>query len=159
MKFLRKHKWISILPVVGFMVIIFLFSAQNSTQSSELSRGAGNQVFRAIVKFLGVPEEEREAYVEAMQFPIRKGAHMAEYAVLGFLVGFSLFVYEIRGGKWYTLAQGITSFYAATDEVHQYFVPGRSCQLSDVLVDSIGGLFGICLLYLFLRKSRKRQTP
>ena len=38
-------------------------------------------------------------------------------------------------------------FYAATDEVHQYFVPGRSARLFDVGLDTIGVLTGI---YIYL---------
>ena len=34
--------------------------------------------------------------------------------------------------------------YAATDEFHQWFVPGRSCEVRDVCVDGTGALIG-CL--------------
>ena len=36
--------------------------------------------------------------------------------------------------------------YAITDEVHQYFVPGRSCEFKDVCIDGSGVLFGIVLV-------------
>ena len=38
------------------------------------------------------------------------------------------------------------ALYAATDEVHQLFVPGRSGQVSDVLLDSAGAIAGLALL-------------
>ena len=40
----------------------------------------------------------------------------------------------------------ITTAYAATDEMHQLFVPGRSGQVSDVLLDSAGAIAGLALL-------------
>ncbi len=43
------------------------------------------------------------------------------------------------------------AFYATTDEIHQYFVPGRSARLFDVGIDTLGVLTGI-LIYLVLRK-------
>ena len=42
-------------------------------------------------------------------------------------------------------------FYASTDELHQYFVPGRSARLFDVGIDTLGVLTGI-LAYLVIRK-------
>jgi VanZ family protein len=41
----------------------------------------------------------------------------------------------------------LASFYGITDEVHQYFVPGRSADIADWYSDSIGAaiaLFGCC---------------
>ena len=35
---------------------------------------------------------------------------------------------------------------AACDEWHQYFVPGRSCEMRDVALDVLGALAGILLL-------------
>ena len=37
----------------------------------------------------------------------------------------------------------IAALYAASDEIHQLFVPGRSGQLSDVILDSAGALAGV----------------
>lgn len=57
-------------------------------------------------------------------------------------------------------AEIFCAFYACTDELHQYFVPGRSCRFFDVCVDSTGAfcgglLFGALLLWRNAR--RKRQ--
>lgn len=52
--------------------------------------------------------------------------------------------------------------YAALDEIHQLFVEGRSGQVTDVLIDSIGIFLGICFVLIiykivqkFLIKERK----
>ena len=47
--------------------------------------------------------------------------------------------------------------YAATDEFHQLFVPGRSGQLKDVLIDTAGGALGLGLLALILYLKRRRK--
>ncbi len=44
-------------------------------------------------------------------------------------------------------------FYAITDEIHQLFVPGRTCAFSDVLINSAGILFA-CLIYGLLRHDK-----
>jgi VanZ family protein len=69
--------------------------------------------------------------------------HVAEYTILGGLlyVGFSSL-----GGKTkersFALAVLAASLYGATDEIHQYFVPNRYCDIKDFLADSAGGFIG-----------------
>ena len=36
--------------------------------------------------------------------------------------------------------------YAISDEIHQYFVPGRSAEIRDVLIDVLGANIGILLI-------------
>jgi hypothetical protein len=66
---------------------------------------------------------------------LRKGAHLAEYAILGALLLRAL------GRTGPALAFGIT--YAATDELHQSFVRGRHASPLDVVVDTFGVALGI----------------
>jgi VanZ family protein len=52
----------------------------------------------------------------------------------------------------------ISLIYAASDEFHQLFVPGRACTLSDFLTDSAGVLFSILLiLSLTINKTKKNK--
>ncbi len=74
---------------------------------------------------------------------LRKGAHLTEYAVLGGLL------YRALGREPLALAVGIA--YAATDELHQYFVRGRHASPVDVAIDAVGVAAGM-LLWLRLRE-------
>jgi VanZ family protein len=74
---------------------------------------------------------------------LRKGAHVTEYAVLGALL------YRALGREPLALAVGIA--YAATDELHQYFVRGRHASPVDVAIDAVGVALGM-LLWLRLRE-------
>ena len=74
---------------------------------------------------------------------LRKGAHLTEYAVLGGLL------YRALGREALALAVGIA--YAATDELHQYFVRGRHASTVDVAIDAVGIAVGM-LLWLRLRE-------
>jgi VanZ family protein len=52
------------------------------------------------------------------------------------------------------------SLYGATDEWHQYFVPGRRSDVWDWLADTLGAGFAIWLLYQFYdRKPLKISVP
>jgi VanZ family protein len=69
---------------------------------------------------------------------LRKGAHVAEYAVLG---GLLLRAVGSPGGA---MALGV--LYAVSDEVHQHFVAGRVGHAPDILFDAAGLLAGIVLV-------------
>jgi VanZ family protein len=68
---------------------------------------------------------------------LRKIAHAAEFAVLGFLL------VRATGAEWASLALGIA--YAISDEAHQHFVPGRLGSPLDVAIDAVGVAVGVLL--------------
>ena len=47
----------------------------------------------------------------------------------------------------------IGTAYAVTDEIHQHFVPGRSCELRDICIDSAGVLCGVLITLLLHRRT------
>ncbi len=74
---------------------------------------------------------------------LRKLAHAAEFAVLG-----ALLLRALRAERP-ALALGIA--YAASDELHQHFVPGRLGSPYDVLIDGVGVALGVALWRRFGR--------
>ena len=111
-------------------------------------------------------EEQMREIANTIEYFVRKGAHMTEFAILSVLLFLWLGLWEmtlLRRGMTAFLA---TAFYAASDEFHQLFVPGRSGRVSDVLIDSSGALLGVIVFILFCkliqivrrRRSRKRQA-
>ena len=63
-----------------------------------------------------------------------------------------------QSGKKVILITVVICFlYALSDEIHQYFVPGRACRILDVLIDTSGSLF-FCLVYLFVKKIFKNKS-
>ena len=52
------------------------------------------------------------------------------------------------------LAIIICILYATSDELHQLFVMGRSCELRDVFIDSLGSVSGI-IIYNLIEKNKK----
>ena len=77
----------------------------------------------------------------ALHYLIRKSGHVTEYFVLSLLV-----LRGLRAGRkemhlgWAAEAVAIVAIYAALDEFHQSFVPGRTPAVSDVLLDTAGGI-------------------
>jgi VanZ family protein len=103
---------------------------------------------------LWIKPNATEEEFELVHFLIRKLAHLSEYAVLGLLT-----LRAIKRSspsishRWSWRAAGIAliiaAAYAATDEWHQSFIPGRTAALGDVLIDSTGALLGLILAFLW----------
>lgn len=137
MKHIKKS--IPWLLVIIWMGLIFCFSHQPASQSSHLSSG----ISQTLVTILGkiIPAMADEA--DWMHYIIRKAAHLFVYMVLGFLVSHALANSGVKGWRRFGLAMVICFLYAVSDEVHQVFIPGRSGQIGDVVIDSVGALLAL----------------
>lgn len=123
---------LSALIAVVWAVVIFCFSSQTGDESSGLS----SQVLTTLCNlFRYSPSED---VLDILTFAIRKAAHMTEFGLLGLLVLNALY----RGfGSFkgiYALSFAAASIYAASDEIHQLFISGRSGQFTDWIIDSAG---------------------
>ncbi len=140
---------------VFWMIIIFTFSARNAEQSAGDSTSVGILFGRLFVPgFAQMDKQAQMDFAEKVDHPVRKTAHATEYAVLGFLIAGS---YADRKKKWIELLLvpfAIGALYAVSDEIHQMFVPGRSCQVTDMLIDSCGVLAGTLAGMLIFVRSR-----
>ncbi len=128
------------LPVVIWMGVIF-FASTDLLSSNRTSR-----IIRPLLKWLK-PDLSEEALGKA-QFVIRKCAHVVEYAVLAVLIWRARRV-TLRPGQpgWDVREAALTAtwccVYAATDELHQYFVASRFGTLEDVALDTLGACAGL----------------
>lgn len=52
----------------------------------------------------------------------------------------------------------LSFLYACTDELHQIFVPGRSAQFRDILIDTLGASFGATITHLIIKLFTKIKT-
>jgi hypothetical protein len=76
-------------------------------------------------------------------FITKKGGHMLGYALLA-AAYYHAFNNGKRSPRWrFVLALCITALYAASDEWHQTFTPGRNGTPLDVAIDITGGILGI----------------
>ncbi|NLM11624.1 MAG: VanZ family protein [Clostridiaceae bacterium] len=138
------HRLISWLAVVIWMAVIFNLSGQIAEQSNQLSTGVTEVVIKAVEQV--APKAEIDT--RSLNHIIRKNAHFFSYLVLG-LLAMNAFR---RCGNTVKLSLVLSSFlcviYAVSDEIHQSYVPGRSAQITDVLIDSFGAGIGLLVYWL-----------
>ena len=135
---------LAFLPALCVMAVIFMWSAQHGP--TFVSDPTGDVVFK-------------------------KAAHFVGYAILGATLMLAIAVAtdrsadgsgaraaalerRVRVGAW-----AVATAYAASDELHQVFVSGRTPSVVDVAIDSIGAAAGVALLAWVLRRRRVRRAP
>ena len=142
---LKINNKLSILLVFLWMLLIFLMSSFDATDSSNQS----NFIVNIISNILNIENSRLLSLI------IRKLAHFTEYLILGFLTINMLNKNDIS--RKYLISILICIIYATSDEIHQIFVPGRAYQIRDILIDSIGSITGVYLYKLINTKILKNN--
>lgn len=136
----KKQIIISWAAVLLCMAVIFILSAQKGDKSQSLS--------------------DRFIIIFGLKFSsdfVRTCAHFLEYAGLSVLIYNAL--HCSYGYSRPFLSVIISALYAVTDEIHQLFVEGRACQITDIITDTVGAAAGIAVLtvLIFIYKKIKRR--
>jgi VanZ family protein len=139
------------LPVLIWMAVIF--AASSDTKSFEHS----SRLLAPLLHWL-FPKMSGDN-VHLVVFLARKCAHLTEYAVFALLVWRALNRSQNNLAPWSWPTVGgtllIVFLYAASDEIHQIFVPTRTPAIHDVVIDTIGGGIGLFARWL-VGRWRKR---
>ena len=130
----RKYRILAYLLLTAIlMLIIYLMSNEVADASSLRS----DEIVRTI-QSIGITAPEG-----LLTFLVRKAAHISAYFILGILLFNLLKEYGLAVKKIIFISIGIAMLYACTDEIHQMFVPGRSGEVRDVLIDTAGAVVGV----------------
>ena len=118
------------IALVVWLVLIFLFSSS----------------------LFSADNTEKILVFDLLNYVVRKGSHMVEYAILVYLWFRSLCVVRERFARSVVLSVTLSVLYAASDEWHQSFVPSRDGTVTDVIWDASGAvLMAIFLWYIYQR--------
>jgi VanZ family protein len=137
------------LPVLLWMVFIFVGSTD--LMSAE-------HTSRFLVPFLRwLTPDISDAAIATIQLFIRKGAHLAEYAILAALLLRAFRKSQERLARATISALILAAIYAAFDELHQASVPSRTASPYDVAIDTAGALVGLAIYWSTMRRASTRN--
>ncbi|MBS6025319.1 MAG: VanZ family protein [Paeniclostridium sordellii] len=147
-----KNIWVGL--TIIWMGLIYYMSNQPATISSSQSGGFINMLSNLPIIGNTIKELMKIGIAE---FLIRKSAHMFLYFMLAILI-YMVFK-NINNIKVYIYSLTGCFIYACTDEIHQLFITGRSGEFKDVLVDTLGAIIGLLLVFMInkilnLRKNK-----
>ena len=136
------------LPVLIWMAVIFCAS------SDRMSFSHSSRIIAPIIHWL-FPHLSDQS-IHTVVFAVRKAAHVTEYAILALLAWRALRKSSAANPRpwiWSDARSALifVTLYATTDEIHQAFVPTRQGSVWDVLLDTLGGAFGLLFLWIIGR--------
>lgn len=155
-QFVLKNKILRWIPAIIVMAVIFYMSGKTGGESKAQSEGLA----KLILDFLGIDY----LMIKPLIRVLRKGAHFLLFAALGASIFYALYGYKLKKRQIFLISVCFCLGYAASDELHQSFVPGRGPLIRDVFIDFSGSLFGsgiVMLIYIlkekgkFLRRHRR----
>ncbi|MGL6106421.1 VanZ family protein [Romboutsia sp.] len=148
------RKKIFVVLTILWMTMIFYMSNQPATVSTEQSNSTIN-----MLSTLPIVGNVIDAMIEkgTATVIVRKGAHMFSYAIMSVLCFFSIYNLKINLKNICIKSILVAFIYACTDEFHQLFIPGRSGELRDVLIDTTGAVISMCITYFIIRKINQKR--
>lgn len=138
--------------------MVLIYSASGDRKSSQRS----SRLIEPLLRWLFPDLTEDTVWLVVLL--VRKCAHLTEFAILALLVWRALRVRGERAWSW-RLARNawlLAVLYAASDELHQWFVPDRQASGWDVVIDATGaaaGLIGLWALGRWRRWWVEGDTP
>lgn len=158
---------------LALTLLMMAFIFWQSSLPAEMSRQESGAIVQVLARFLHASDD-------TISFFVRKGAHFTEYLILGlclFCTVRDIGVYNHRSRsaarvgvqagspvsktlqpgdpRTFLLPWAIGALYAVSDELHQSFVPGRSCELRDMLIDACGVAAGVAILWFYTKNKRQ----
>ena len=129
----KIKKYSSILLFLLWNILIFHFSNQVGNVSQESS----DQMLHLLGKIFPFIDGNKDlSFLSIFSFFIRKSAHMFLFFLLLFFT-FYMISFFFEKNK-FQISFLIVFLRALLDEIHQLFIPGRSGELRDVLIDMLG---------------------
>ena len=147
--------------LIATFAIIFKFSSQIAEESDGISHGVLRKIIDVFPYTKGLSEGIKIKMVEHGNPIIRKLAHFSIYALVGVWIMSFMSTFNIRLYKKWIISMLVGALYAASDEFHQSFVPGRGPSIIDVGIDSLGvftGILGVLIIisiYIALKSDQK----
>lgn len=157
---LKNIRLVVFVLLILWAAFIFIMSAQPASQSSQLSGGIVSKIIYAVnSNFDDLSAEEQQSIISAVTVIVRKTAHFTEYFIFGALsFGVAVTYQKYSVGLRVLSAILFCILYAISDEIHQYFVPGRACRLKDVCIDTTGGVLAVILFAVIICRKNKYRS-
>ena len=79
--------------------------------------------------------------------------HFIIFTLFSFFLYLAIYTKEPDESYWFVIV--FSTLYAISDELHQLFVPFRTCTLFDVVIDFAGIVFGLILFAIIYEEKLK----
>ncbi|WP_066295228.1 VanZ family protein [Bacillus sp. FJAT-29937] len=131
-----KKKYVWLTAAIVYCIAIFITTASPAS--------TGGNTLMIIADFFHLSEDQ----ARMANLIFRKLVHLSAFGVLAILF------YNSFEKHRFIQAWIYTTIYAASDEIHQAFIPDRTGSIVDVGIDSIGALIALCIIKMATHRRR-----
>ena len=144
-------------PALAVILAIFILSSQTGEVSNQTSIKLASDVYR--IRFFGfdISAQQYALLMESLNEIVRTLGHMGEYALLAFCVGLAITANGFSGKIRVVYMLFICSLVSLADEIFQFFIPDRYCDIFDIITDCASVLFVSMGFYILQKVFRKKN--
>ncbi len=147
----KSFNILSAISIFLCMLIIYMLSAQKSSETTSLSLRATRKILSIVFENFEHQSNTIKNYmISDMHYTIRKIAHFMLYYGLSAVVYIVSYLNKIKYKKCFLFSMTVSVIYAISDEFHQFFVDGRTAKITDVLIDSSGAFCGAVTIFAII---------
>ena len=143
MRSLFKRKTI----VKGLLCFIWLgIIFYNGTRQGEISQRSSKEVVKVVSRFINIPSttvDTPSAKFKSLNYYVRKNGHFFEYLILSVLLCAVVRQFKLYKSSEILLLLFLLLLFPVIDEFIQKYIPGRTSNTFDIIIDFCGGILGM----------------
>ena len=146
-----------ILLCVIWLGIIFY----NGTREGIVSQKSSKEVVKVVSQFVNIPLEKinkPKIKFSDINYYVRKNAHFFQYLVLSTLLCGAVRQFKLNRSSEIFLLLFFLLLFPVLDELIQKYIPGRTSNIFDIIIDFSGGVLGMLIFNVNAKIHKKRAT-
>lgn len=158
MKHLFKRKIIAkALLCILWLGIIFY----NGTREGEISQRSSKEVVKVVSRFINIPSATTDTpnvKSKSLNYYIRKNGHFFEYLILSVLLCAVVRQFKLNKSSEILLLLFLMLLFPVIDESIQKYIPGRTSNTFDIIIDFAGGILGMIISKIGYKINKKQPV-
>ena len=153
---IRKSITKLLLCVIWLGIIFY-----NGTREGSISQKSSKEVVKVVSQFVNIPLEKINKPVikfSDINYYVRKNAHFFQYLVLSMLLCGAVRQFKLNRSSEIFLLLFFLLLFPVLDELIQKYIPGRTSNIFDIIIDFSGGVLGMLIFNVNAKIHKKRAT-
>lgn len=147
-RILQRKTIFKVLICIVWLGLIFF----NGTRQGEISQKSSKEVIKIASKFVSTPTGDIDkpgVQFSDVNFYVRKNAHFFQYLVLSVFMCAAVRHFKLYKSTKMFLLLFLLLLFPVMDEFIQKYIPGRTSNIFDVVIDFSGGILGMLIFNIY----------
>ena len=152
---LKRKTIVKLLLCVIWLGIIFY----NGTRPGEISQRSSKEVIKVVRMFIDIPSatiDRPNIKFSDVNFYVRKNAHFFQYLIFSILLCAAVRQFKLYKSSDLFLLLFLLLFFPVIDEFIQKYIPDRTSNIFDIIIDFSGGILGMLIFNISYKMHKKK---